>query len=316
MRPIAFFLLVPAVLSAEVSAPIVGYAVQAAHREVRVILGVPGATHYSEPVAWPAEAASVRTAPGHRWLLALRGDGAAASTWVPETGIERSLSNVAGEPSLIAFGGSGSAAAFYFRQAKRIVVYKGLPDSPVVAADIPGGAWTSLAVSGDGRLLAGLSESGEMHLLIQDGEATEKLVRESRPVSSFDFLDDGNTLAVVETGSDRLELIGNVREGAFTRRLLQLPAPCTSSARLLPGGTGWFSLVDPGGAAMYRLELTGEVRTLALPASAMPAFESLRSRGATLLSPPGGEVPRIVLSHVAGDELFYLPTLTAPENEQ
>ena len=316
MRPIAFFLLLPAVLAAEVSGPVVGYAVQPARREVRVILGVPGATHYSEPAAWPEGAASVRTVPGHRWLLALRADGSAASAWVPETGIERSLSNVAGEPSLMAFGASGSAAAFYFREGKRIVVYKGLPDSPMVAAEIAGGEWAALAVSGDARLLAGLSESGELRLLMQDGEATEQLIRESRPVSSFAFLGDGNTLAVAEPGSDRIELIGNVREGVFTRRLLTLPAAITSSARLIPGGTDWFSIMDLDNAAMYRLELTGEVRTLALPAGSTLVPESLRSRGATLLKPPpGDDIPRIVLSHQAGDDLFFLPTL-GQENEQ
>ena len=316
MKHTTFLLLLSAVLAADVSAPIVGYSVQAARREVRVILGVPGSTHYSEPLAWPAEAASVRVTPGHRWLLALRGEDASPSVWIPESGVERSLAKVSGEPGLIAISPSGAAVAFYWRAAQRLVVYAGLPDAPVLAADFRTGDWASLAIGNSGRLVAGQSESGELRIILRDAEPMEKLVREARAVASYGFVGDDNTLAIVEPGSDRVELIGGVRDGSFTRRLLQLPAASTSSARLISGGVGWFSLVDPDGGVMYRLELAGSVRAAALAGIPVSAFESLRSRGATLLlpSPDDDTPPRIVLSHAGGDDLFYLPTL-AKEQE-
>ena len=230
MTHTTFLLLLAALLAADVSAPIVGYSVQAARREVRVILGVPGSTHFSEPLAWPAEAASVRVTPGHRWLLALRGEDASASVWIPESGVERSLAKVSGEPGLIAISPSGAAVAFYWREARRLVVYAGLPDAPVLAADFRTGDWASLAISNSGRLAAGQSESGELRLILRDAEPMEKLVREARAVASYGFVGDDNTLAIVEPGSDRVELIGGVRDGSFTRRLLQLPAASTLSA--------------------------------------------------------------------------------------
>ena len=304
----------------QLSAPIAGYSVQAASRQVRLILGVPGSTHYSEPCSWPEAVTALRTTPGHHWLLALRGEGGAASIFVPEAGTDRLLAKVSGEPSLISISPGGSAAAFFWRAEKRMVVYRGLPDSPALAAEIVNDAWTgagwlSLAVSGDGRLVTGISESGELSLLIQDAELVGKLVREARPVASFGFFGDDNTLAVAEAGSDRVELIGGMREGGLTRQLLNLPAAATSTARFLAGGAGWFSLIDPGGAVLHRLSPAGAVRTFGLEGIPMAGVEPLRTRGATLLQAPDGEVTRIVLSHADGDELHYLPTLAVEERQ-
>ena len=304
----------------QLSAPVAGYLVQAASRQVRLIQGVPGSTHYSEPYSWPAEVAALYTTPGHQWLLALRAEGGAASVFAPERGTDRVLAKVSGEPSLISISPSGAAAVFFWRAEKRMVVYRGLPDSPELAADIVNDAWTgagwaSLAVSGDGRLVMGISEAGELSLLVQDAEPVGKLVREARPVASLGFFGDDNTLAVAEAGSDRVELIGGMREGSFTRRFLFLPVAATATARFLAGGAGWLSLIDPGGAAIYRLAAAGAVRTFGLEGIPMAGLESLRTRGATLLQAPDGEVPRIVLSHADGDELFYLPTLAVEEQQ-
>jgi hypothetical protein len=304
----------------ELSAPIAGYSVQAASRQVRLILGVPGSTHYSEPSFWPAEVTALHTTPGHHWLLALRGQGGAASVLVPERGTDRVLAKVSGDPSLISISPTGAAAAFFWRAEKRMVVYRGLPDSPELAAEIVNDAWTaagwaSLAVSGDGRLVTGISESGELSLLVQDAEPSSKLVREARPLASFGFFGDDNTLAVAEAGSDRVELIGSMREGSFTRKLLNLPVAATATARLLAGGAGWFSLIDPGNAVLHRLAAAGAVRTFGLEGIPMAGLEPLRTRGATLLQAPDGEVPRIVLSHAEGDELFYHPTLAVEERQ-
>lgn len=309
MKRTPFLLISLTAFAADLSSPIVGYSVR--NREVRLILGVPGATSYSGPVALPAGVESIRLTPGHRWLLALRADGSAASAWVPETGVERTLEKVSGEPGLISLSPNGAAAAFYWRDANRIVVYAGLPEAPAVTAELAAGNWTSLAVSNDGRHLAGLSGSGELHLLLKDGEPIDSLVRESRAIASFGFFGAANTLAVAEPGSDRIELIT-----ATARQSLQLPAAITASARFMPGAGEWFSLVDPDAAATYRLEFAGQVRAFALEGIAVSAFESLRPRGATLLAAPEGGVPRIVLSHADGDDLFYLPTLAAAEERE
>ena len=309
-----------------ISGPIVGYSVHPAQREARVILGVPGATHYSEPAAWPDGADAVHTTPGHGWLLVLSASdtGAAASAWSPELHTERTLGKVEGTPSLISISPSGAAAAFYWQETRRLVVYSGLPALPVLAAEVVNeswsGNWTSIAVSGDGRLVAGASELGELRLLLRDGRPAETLVREAHALASFGFFGGDNMLAVAEAGSDRVELIGGVREEWFTRRLVQLPAAASLSARLVPGGRDWFSLIDPEAPAIHRLELAGGVRSFGLEGIPVVGVESLRPQGAALLRAPDGEAPRIVLTHAVGDELYYLPTfagltVTAVEEE-
>jgi len=310
MKRIPFLFVVLAGFATDLSSPIVGYSVNASRKEVRLILGQPGSTHYSEPVALPADTASIRSTPGHRWLLALRAEGSAASAWIPETGVEHSLEKVNGETGVIALSPGGTAAAFYWREASRLVVYGGLPNAPVVTAELAVGHWASLAVSNDGRQLAGATESGQLHVLLQDGEPVDRLVRESRPLASYGFFGAGSALAVAEPGVEHVDLIS-----ADGHRVLPLPAVITASARFVPGAAEWFSLVDPDAAAMYRLELSGQVRAFALEGISVSALESLRPRGATLLAAPEGGVPRIVLSHADGDDLFYLPTL-AEEREQ
>lgn len=299
MIKLAAFLFASVLMATEVSGPIVGYAVDPEHRQVRVILGVPGSTHYSDAIAWPAEAASVRTTPGHRWLLVLRTDGL-ASAWIPEAGAELSLDGVRGEPGVIALSPSGSAAAFYWPDDQRLVVYAGLP-SQAAAREIRSGAFTALAVNDRGDAVAALASSGELHLLTKD---TDTLLREARPVTSFAFF--GDPVAVVEAGSDQLEMLG-----AAGRSVVPLAAPVSEAARFTSVG-----LVDPQRAVLYRFTTAADVHAVALEGVAIAASESLRPRGATLLKAPDGDVPRIVLSHAAGDDVYYLPTLAVEEVQQ
>ncbi|MCC6536119.1 MAG: hypothetical protein IT162_01115 [Bryobacterales bacterium] len=281
------------------SAPVVGYALAPESREARVVYGLPGSTHYSDPVAWPEGAASVRAAAGHRWLLALRAESA-ASVWVPELGAERALPLVTSEPSLIVFSPSGSAAAFYWAAEKRLVVYAGLPDAPELMAEphTPD-TWTALAVNDSGRVAVGLTEAGELR-------TAGELLREAHPVAAFGF--SGDRLAVIDAGSDAVDIV----EAGASRRLIALPAAVSAQVRLLPGGgANWFLLADAG--ALHRVDTTGggSVRTTSLSDIPIDGLQALRTRGAVLLEAPAGVAPRIVLSHAEGDELFYLPTLTA-----
>lgn len=283
------------------SAPVVGYSISPDAREARVILGLPGSTHYSDPLAWPEGVTSVRPAAGHEWLLALRADGA-ASVWIPEAGVERALPLVTSAPNLLAFSPSGAAAALYWAADRRLVVYAGLPGAPeLIAESLTGELWASLAVNDSGRLAVGLTETGELR-------TASELLRESRPVAAFGFVGAGDRLAVVDAASDTIELL----EGAASRRLLTLPSAVSAQARIVPGGADWFLIADA--SRLHRVETSAEshVRTLPLPDVPIEGLQALRTRGAVLLEAPAGVAPRIVLSHSSGDDLFYLPTFGVP----
>ncbi len=282
------------------SAPVVGYSTFPAARETRVIFGLPGSTHYSDAISWPEGVLSVRPATGHQWLLALRAD-APGAVWIPESGVERVLPLLSGEPNLVAFSPSGSAVALYWAASRRLVVYGGLPGEPdLIAESATADAWTALAVSDSGRLTVGLTEAGELR-------TASGLVREARPVAAFGFTGPGDRLVVMDTGGAAVELL----EGASSRRFVALPAAVSAQARLIPGAADWFLIADS--SLLHRVETAANrVRTLPLPDVPIEGLQSLRTRGAVLLEAPEGIAPRIVLSHAAGEDLFYLPTLAAP----
>lgn len=312
MRQVStLLLLVCSQAGAQLSSPIVGYSLSSSKRAVRLIYGIPGSTHYSESIAWPAEGVhKVCPAPGHRWLLTTDLDGT-LSAWVPETGGLHRLANRGREPDLVGFSPSGEAVALYWRGNNRLEVHAGLPGNPAVTGVETAGEWNSLLLSDDGRQVAGLSESGDLWLLLVDGHSARRLIRTAGPVPTVTFLADSNTVAMAEDGSDQIELIANLREGTFTRRILTLPRPLGASAQFMPGDRDWFLVIDPSARVGYRVDLAGAIQTLEIAHGAK--VQTLRPSGSLLLSVPG-HVGRIAVSREAETTWHYLPGLIEAES--
>lgn len=291
-----------AAFAADFATPVVGYSIQVEARQVRLILGIPGATHYSDPIAFPPEATAVQAAPGHRWMLAQRDSG--ASLWIPETNREVPLSAT---PDRIAFSPTGSAVALYNSAQRRLIVYSGLPDAPsqVASIQLPFDA-AIIAIDGQGQLAAAADPSGALRLVMNAGAPDDLFLCEARPITAFGFFSDAGTLAIAD--GDSVELISGLETGALARRSVRLPAAVTAEARFAPAANGAFLLIDPGNSAIHRIEGASVVRTATAPMIAIARIETLRTRGAALLGVNGDEIPRIVVSHSAADDVFYLPT--------
>lgn len=297
------FLFAGAAFAAEMSAPMVGYSMDPAARAVRLILGIPGATHYSDPVSFPEGVESAQIAPGHRWILTTRASG--VSAWVPETGQEFSLEQAAGA---VTFSASGTAALFYRASDRRAVVYAGLPSAPRVSAAMAVSSFepAAFAVDDSGEFAVAADAAGGLRVVMRKHEATDLFLREARAGAAFGFFPRETALAVADSG---IELIDGIATGAIATRQLASGAVSAGSARFAASGKGALLLASGDGAACYRVESRGNVRAVA----AGQIVDALRWDVALL----AGEAPRMVVSRSDGDEMFYLPTApVAAEVEQ
>lgn len=303
------------------SAPMVGYSVQQSPLEVRAILGVPGATHYSDPFALPAAADSVRIAPHHRWLLVVRSDGAAVA-WKPETGQAAELVGVTSLPDLMAFGNSGSDAIFYWKAARRMAVYRGLPDAPALAGEANDVDWPSdlrkLALSEGGQLAAGFTKRGQVLLLAVNGEAVRRLLFEDAPVAALAFRGATRSLLSLVNGGVSLSIVDEPLQGGAPRQLVELPAPVKAGAQIDASDERYVAVADHASARLMRVDtITGASRIVDIEGSA--EMQSLRNRGGLLLQGGVGSAARIFTGGETQDELAYVPALVqqpGPVGEQ
>jgi hypothetical protein len=295
-----------------VSGPMVGYAVQPAPLEVRAILGVPGATHYSDPFAPPSGVESISIAPHHRWLLVLRSEGATAVAWKPETGHTAELPAVTGRPDLVAFSNSGSDAIFYWRDERRMAIYRGLPEAPALMAESSEVDWPSdlrkLALSEGAGLAAGFTKHSQVLLLAANGEAVRRLLFDEAPVTALAFRGVTNGLIVVARGVASLLIVDDPLQGGTPRQLAELPAPAGAGAQLDASDERYAVVADYASQLLMRVDtMTGATRIVAVEGSA--EMQSLRSRGGVILQGAAGAAARIVVSGETGDELSYVPAL-------
>ena len=118
--------------------PVLGYAVQVSPPELRVILGVPGAAVFSEPLSLPRRTTRLRLAPGQQYAIiesadetpaALLLNGAATGGIVTIPGAARAF-------DFVSFSPSGRSAVLISQAFGRLQVIDGLPQTPQLVQDI------------------------------------------------------------------------------------------------------------------------------------------------------------------------------------
>jgi hypothetical protein len=303
-----------------VAAPIAGYSVREGPLEVRALLGVPGATHYSAPFSLPEAANSIVSVPGQGWLLVLRAEEA-ASVWIPESGFEQVLPKVEGAPDLTAFSHDGASLALYFKANARLFVYTGLPDKPELAADLATVVWpddvTALAITRDGNLVAGVTAAGETFVLAAHGTAMHRLLAEGASASTLEFW--GEHLVFLDTAGERVLGVERPLQGTAAREIAVLGSETPSPSARIVRGDGASLLVAEGPAGrVVRIDarVPGEPTGLlsSVEAGAFSEARTLRGRGSLLLSGNDGAASRILASDGESIGIHYVPAI-APREE-
>jgi DNA-binding beta-propeller fold protein YncE len=150
------------VAGATIQGPQLGYVFDNAKKELRPILGIPGAAVLGEALAAGVELRKVAISPRQDYALVVAGEhnqamvfamGQPTLTAVMVQGADRGADQ-------IAISAGGMAAALYYQNAGRVEVVTGLPAAPKVSSEIylqSGQKLTAIAVGDDGHTVLAAS---------------------------------------------------------------------------------------------------------------------------------------------------------------
>jgi len=156
--------------------PVLGFVSSAEQGELRLLLGIPGASALGEPLAVPAGLRDLFFAPNQSYaLLAPKADGFLGLMTFQgvEEGAVASICGAIPQPDIVAFSPGASTAALYSRAEGRLQVITGLPGSPQLTRIVPGSDLPDevqyLAVADDGVTLAEGTAHNAVYVLPQLG---------------------------------------------------------------------------------------------------------------------------------------------------
>lgn len=175
-----------------VSAPVLGYVLDAAAHRIRPVYGIPGASALGQPLEAGVDIAQTAISPRQDYAIYLTADAgqamlaapiAAASSLQPLDGVRPGADRVVLSPQ-------GSAAVFYYASSQRAQVVSGLPDAPSVVRELDLSALPdkaqALTVSDDGGVVLASASDAALYVFGPDG-AAGRLVLDATP-SAMTFL--------------------------------------------------------------------------------------------------------------------------------
>jgi hypothetical protein len=120
--------------------PVLGFVTSAEQGELRLLLGIPGASAVGEPLAIPTGLRNLFFAPNQSYALLapLSGGFLGLMTFQgAQGGTAVSICGAIPQPDIVAFSPGASTAALYSKAEGRLQVITGLPDSPQLARMVP-----------------------------------------------------------------------------------------------------------------------------------------------------------------------------------
>jgi hypothetical protein len=211
----------------KLGAPSLGFAFDPSAHALRRIQGIPGASLVGAPVDFGIAVSAAYVSPRLDSAFVLADDGRTHLFGLTtDTPAERTI-DLPGSPQCLVFSPSGSAAALYSAGSLRVI--KGLPDAPVVAANIRlrinprlGRALPeTLAVSDDGAYLL-YSTGGPIEMIGVAGDSRQVMAGGGTG-SLAAFAPGGHDAAIVD--SEKLILFQNIAGAATQRRFAGIAAP-------------------------------------------------------------------------------------------
>lgn len=313
MRRILMLTIAPLLLASDVQldAPVLGFVARTQPLELRAVLGVPGAARFSEPLALPEGVTALQIAPRHGWVLAVR-EGGPALAWAVESGSAMALEEVRTPPDLAAFSPSGKEAAFYWREAARLVVYEGLPASPRVARQSSDLGWpgdlSALALADGGEWLGGCTASGRL-LLMGAADLVPIDLYSAEKLTTPAFLARSTDLVVADPAGARVLLFERPAEQTSMRVVLSGADGLEGPDSVWAGEPGTVFVASRDSRRLWAVDLsTGAARSLEAPLDA--PLQALRLPGLLLVSGSADQPAWLVHSAGATERLSFVP---APE---
>lgn len=296
-----------------VSGPVSGIVFDRASRELRPVLGIPGASLLGEPIPLGIEAATAWVAPLQNAAFVAGADG--KLRWFRfDSGkaSEIAFGEVAA-PQAVVFSPSGTVAALV--NSKRAQIVKGLPDAPVVAGEVelpadhaarPVVRHLTLAVSDDAQYLV-FGSGGTVRLLGRAGE-NRKLLDTAGP-AFVAFAAGGSDAAVVDSRGAGVVLFRDLARAGNPETVAPLDERIASTSGVAFSADGRrVFLSTASGRGVDVLDLSSNARST-VECSCSPAGMTRMGNLFRLNEPgaeplwvfdPGAAEPRIVFVPPAG----------------
>lgn len=284
--------------TSQISGPVSGYVFDGARREVRPILGIPGASTIGDALDFGFAVSAAYVAPRQDRALVTAADGTVHLFRIQSgSAAELVLNGFARAPERVVFSPSGTAAALY--HSGSIEILNGLADSPVVTtslelttADSP----TSMALSDDGALV--LLAWGTSVGLFASGANLGTLTDTAGP-AAVTFAPGTHDAAVADPLGSGIVWFRDLT-GASDSQVVAVPDDTIQSATAVAFSADGRSLLvaSPAGQSVTRLDLAQGTRTT-IPCACAP----------TALAPVGS---LFRLTEFSGDPLWLLDTQQDP----
>ena len=185
-----------------IQGPALGFIVDHRHATIRTVAGIPSAASIGAPVR-DIDGGISAVSPRGDYIAAISAAGE-AELWTPGAAALRKLEGITPGAASIVLSPSGSAAAFYFPDSRRVQVLTGLPDASApqdILLTPLQSPLKSFALSDDGELLLCAETSAETMVLSAAGDLGR--IALTSAATAVAFAPHGRT-AVVVSASEAL----------------------------------------------------------------------------------------------------------------
>lgn len=289
------------------AAPVTGYVADPSAPELRIILGLPGALHYSRPLPLPRGTTRVRVAPGRDFAWVERGDAAPAVLCLSGGSVD-SLAPVEGALAAsdwVAFSPGATAVVLYSSSSGRLQVLTGLPGAPQVSLDLDASVLpeqpAEAAVSDDGNVLLAASR-GAVYLIPPGGAAQIVL---SGEIHSLAMMPDGKGAVAAEGATGSVYLLQNLTSAPLARALVSGLVGIGQVRPAWDGGTVF--VAQPGARTVSIVDVaTGATQSFGVDVPPV-SLDPLGIRDAFLISSRPGETGWIFLRNGSEARAVIVP---------
>ncbi len=300
--------------------PVLGYVFDSQMGGVRPILGVPGASHFGEPIGLGIDTSRSAVSSVRGYVLGVSGETGRVSLFrdpgsaAPGVAVE----GAAPAPDRIVLSPTGAAAALVYRDRNAIQVLAGLPESPALRGEVSlfglPEPLSAMAVSDDGGsvLVAGRGRDGRDSLVLLSPGADPRTLGSAGRVAAAVFFAGKSDVIFADSAAQAVYQVRDARgaaefvliadgiadalalETTEDNRTVLVAGAKTITALDPQGGTRGVSRCDCVVAGLERLKGDSVFRVTAPTASPSWLFDAGRLDARFLFIPAASADPRAI----------------------
>ena len=251
--------------SATLSGPVLGYVFDGNARNLRPLGGILGSATVGEPVALGFDVSQVLTLDASHVIASTdaRSELLTLNLKVKPVSVTPISGSRAG-PTRAAASLKGTSAAFYYADARQVLIVTGLPEKPVASHHVDlsrwGGALTNMAVSNDGTLLVYAVDEGGREALYGWTASSGSARFLTAAVSTGGVAITGNGAAIVaDRGANEVFAIWDAGGSGVRQFLAGVQDGVSSPTGVGVGDNNRIYVGNAGSASLTILDSSGQL---------------------------------------------------------